>query len=65
MANGDIGSEMEAEIFIWQATEWMKKCSGKQRCPMAKIFGYMMVVHQKNIRLETELNRIRDYPNEC
>ena len=56
--------EWEAEIFTLQSEEWMKDCPHKDRCPGARMFTHLLAMYSKVKRLEHELKRVREFPDE-
>lgn len=56
--------EMLAEIYAKEAMEWIKICPDVERCPAYKIFKFLIVQQMKIERLESEIKRIENWPNE-
>ena len=56
--------EWEAEIFTAQSDEWMHNCPHKTRCPGARLFTHLKAQSEKIKRLEHELKRVKEFPNE-
>ena len=56
--------EYIAEIYSKQSLEWMRKCPAKGRCPAGRLFRYLIAQQSKIERLEAEIKRIQEFPDE-
>ena len=56
--------ELEADALALQSVEWLTKCPHKARCPCARLFKIIVTLKAKNDRLEHEINRIEQWPDE-
>lgn len=57
-------AEWEAEAFVQQMQEWMNHCPKMDRCPAARLYTYLRTLKEKIDRLQGELNRCREFPDE-
>jgi len=62
--NPDEELEWEAEMFVDQSREWMRRCPESKRCPCSKIFNYLLALRDKIARQEHEIKRQLEFPNE-
>lgn len=53
-----------ADIYSLQAAEWMKTCPKNDRCPASKVFRYLIAQRAKIERLEFEIKRVQEWPDE-
>jgi len=54
----------EAEVYTLQTREWMRSCPQKNRCPAAALFNHLDVLFRENMRLQHEIDRMENWPNE-
>lgn len=57
-------NEYLAEIYSRQAGEWMRTCQNKNRCPAGNLFEYLIAQQTKIDRLEHEIKRMQNFPDE-
>ena len=62
ITNEDI--EFEADMFALQVDAWILTCSQSKSCPVVQMFRYFIAQRDKIKRLEHELKRIKEFPNE-
>ncbi len=56
--------EWEAEVYAKQAGEWIKRCPARDGCPCARLFESLSALMVKIERLENEIKRMEEFPNE-